>query len=67
MAFIGWPELVLILAIVVLIFGATRLTGLGKALGKAVSEFKVASTREGEKEEQERKKKAPPVEKEKSV
>jgi sec-independent protein translocase protein TatA len=43
MAFIGWPELVLILIIIVFIFGASRLTGLGKALGKAVREYRKAS------------------------
>jgi len=42
MALIGWPELILILAIVLLLFGASRLTGLGKALGESVREFKKA-------------------------
>lgn len=57
MAFIGWPELVLILIILIFLFGAARLTGLGKALGKAVREFKKASSGEGEKEETQKKKK----------
>ncbi len=42
MALIGWPELILILAIILLLFGASRLTGLGKALGESVREFKKA-------------------------
>lgn len=57
LAFIGWPELILILIILIFFFGATRLTGLGKALGKAVREFRKASSGEEEKAEQKRKKK----------
>ena len=34
------PELIIILVIVVLIFGATRLAGLGKGLGQAIRGFK---------------------------
>ncbi len=57
MAFgIGWPELILILAIVLLLFGATRLKGLAKAVGESVQEFKKATsespkTRKEEEEE----------------
>jgi len=57
MAFgIGWPELILILAIVLLLFGASRLKGLAKAVGESVQEFKKATsespkTRKEEKEE----------------
>ena len=36
----GWPELLVILGIVVLIFGGTKLAGLGKASGRAIREFK---------------------------
>ena len=36
----GLPELLIILAIVVLIFGASRLPQLGKALGETVRNFK---------------------------
>lgn len=57
LAFIGWPELILILIILIFLFGATRLTGLGKALGKAVREFRKASSGDGEKTEQKKKKK----------
>lgn len=49
MAFIGWPELVLILAIVILIFGAGRLRGLAKAVGESVREFKKATSEESPK------------------
>ena len=57
MAFgIGWPELILILAIVLLLFGASRLKGLAKAVGESVQEFKKATsespkTRKEEEEE----------------
>jgi len=44
MAFIGWPELILILAILVFLFGATRLRGLAKAVGESVQEFKKATS-----------------------
>ena len=34
------PELIIILVIVVLIFGASRLAGLGRGLGQAIRGFK---------------------------
>ncbi|MGO1973233.1 MAG: twin-arginine translocase TatA/TatE family subunit [Propionibacteriaceae bacterium] len=37
---IGPPELLIILAIVLLLFGGSRLAGLGKSSGKALREFK---------------------------
>ena len=37
---LGTTELVLILALAILIFGGTRLAGIGKAMGKSVREFK---------------------------
>jgi len=49
MAFIGWPELILILAIVLLLFGASRLKGLGKAVGESIGEFKKATSGESSK------------------
>ena len=39
---IGWGELIVILAIVLLIFGARRLPEIGKSLGEAVREFQRA-------------------------
>lgn len=41
---LGWPELILVLMILLLIFGATRVRGLAKALGDGVREFKKASS-----------------------
>jgi sec-independent protein translocase protein TatA len=37
---IGMPELIVILVIVVLIFGATRLPEIGSGVGKAIRNFK---------------------------
>lgn len=37
---LGMPELLVILVIVVVIFGATRLPQLGEGLGKAIRGFK---------------------------
>jgi sec-independent protein translocase protein TatA len=37
---IGIPELILILAIAALIFGAKRLPELGKGIGEAINNFK---------------------------
>jgi sec-independent protein translocase protein TatA len=43
---IGIPELVIILFIIVLIFGATRLPEIGRGIGKGIRNFKEA-TKEG--------------------
>ena len=37
---IGMPELIIILIIVVLVFGATRLPEIGSGVGKAIRNFK---------------------------
>jgi sec-independent protein translocase protein TatA len=44
---VGLPELLIILAIVILIFGANRIPELGKSIGKGIRNFKDA-TKEGE-------------------
>ena len=41
---LGWPELIIILAILLLLFGGSRLRGLAKGLGESVREFKKASS-----------------------
>jgi sec-independent protein translocase protein TatA len=51
---IGMPELLVILLIALLVFGASRLPEIGKALGKTLHEFKKA-LRAGEEETQEKK------------
>jgi TatA/E family protein of Tat protein translocase len=43
MGSIGIPELLLILAILALLFGANRLPEMGRSLGKAIRGFKDAS------------------------
>jgi sec-independent protein translocase protein TatA len=37
---IGMPELIIILVIVILVFGATRLPEIGAGVGKAIRNFK---------------------------
>ncbi len=37
---LGLPELLIILAIIILIFGANRLSGLGQGVGQAIRGFK---------------------------
>lgn len=39
---IGAPELLLILGVVVIIFGPSKLAGLGGALGQSIREFRRA-------------------------
>lgn len=39
---IGWPELVIILTVALLLFGPQRLAGIGGALGRAIREFRGA-------------------------
>ena len=43
---LGIPELIIILAIVILIFGASRLPEIGRGIGKGIRNFKEA-TRDG--------------------
>lgn len=40
---IGMPELIVILVIVLVVFGAGRLPEIGSALGKSIKNFKNAS------------------------
>ena len=40
---LGLPELLIILFIVILVFGASRLPELGKGIGKGIRNFKDAS------------------------
>ena len=37
---IGWPEILLLLVILLLLFGSTKLPALARALGKSLNEFK---------------------------
>jgi sec-independent protein translocase protein TatA len=44
---VGIPELIIILLIIILIFGANRLPEIGRGIGKGIRNFKDA-TKEGE-------------------
>jgi len=46
MSSIGIPELLLILAILALLFGANRLPDMGRSLGRAIRGFKEASRKD---------------------
>ena len=39
---LGWPEIILILIVVLLLFGANRIPESARSLGKATKEFKRA-------------------------
>jgi sec-independent protein translocase protein TatA len=52
---LGMPEILGILAIVLLLFGGAKLPALARGLGQSVKEFKKAS-REGDEEEKDPKK-----------
>ena len=43
LAFLGWPEIIGILLVLLLLFGAKKLPELAKGLGKGINEFKKAS------------------------
>jgi sec-independent protein translocase protein TatA len=40
---LGWQELMIVLVIVIIIFGAGKLPEIGGAMGKSIKEFKKAS------------------------
>jgi sec-independent protein translocase protein TatA len=40
---LGWPEIILIFAVILLLFGAKRLPDVAKSLGRGIQEFKKAS------------------------
>jgi sec-independent protein translocase protein TatA len=46
---LGLPELLVILAIIILIFGANRLPDLGRGIGRAIKNFKEASHEDADK------------------
>ena len=52
---IGFPELVVILLIVIVIFGANRLPGLGRGIGNAIKNFKDEMKDKDDKDDQNRK------------
>lgn len=40
----GWPEIVIILTIFILLFGAKKLPELARGIGKSIKEFKKATS-----------------------
>jgi sec-independent protein translocase protein TatA len=44
----GWPELIIVLVIVLLVFGPKRLPMLGRQLGGGMREFKDSITKKGD-------------------
>jgi sec-independent protein translocase protein TatA len=57
---IGFPEMMVILVIALIIFGPSRLPQLGEGLGKAIKSFK-QGMRDGVEEQQQAKKIDPPI------
>ena len=47
---LGWQELLIILVILALIFGATRVADLGGALGRGIRDFRSEANKAGEEE-----------------
>lgn len=47
---LGWQELVIVLVIVIIIFGAGRLPEIGGAVGKSIKEFRNQSADEDDKQ-----------------
>ena len=45
---LGWQELVIVLIIVIIIFGAGKLPEIGGAVGKSIKEFRAQSAEEPE-------------------
>lgn len=43
MGAIGWQELLIVLVILLLLFGAKRLPGLANSMGKSIKEFRGAT------------------------
>jgi sec-independent protein translocase protein TatA len=55
MPHIGFPELIVVLLIVIVIFGANRLPGLGRGIGNAIKNFKDEMKDKDDKDDQNRK------------
>jgi sec-independent protein translocase protein TatA len=51
MGSLGFPELIVILVIIIMIFGANRLPEIGRGIGKGIRNFKEA-TRDGVKHDE---------------
>jgi sec-independent protein translocase protein TatA len=47
---LGWQELLIILVILALLFGASRVAGLGGALGRGIREFRTEARGDDDKD-----------------
>ena len=63
---LGPAELIIILAIVVVLFGASRIGDIGGSIGRGIREFR-REVKEGEKEEEEKEKAAAETSEEKKA
>ena len=57
---LGLTEVIIILVIVLIIFGAGKLPKIAKSIGEGIKEFKKATKEKESKEEKEEKKEKPP-------
>lgn len=48
---LGLPEILIVLLIVILLFGAKRIPGLARGIGKSITSFKAGMREEPEEEE----------------
>ena len=44
---IGWPELIILLVVVLIVFGPGKLPDIGNAIGRGIREFRKASNEIG--------------------
>ena len=58
---VGWPGLVVILLVLLLIFGPKRLPEMGRSLGRGMREFKDSITGDGRDDEPRREELPPPA------
>ena len=47
---IGWQELLIVMVIVMLIFGTSKISGIGKSMGTAIRDFRDSMKGESEEE-----------------
>jgi len=62
---IGWQEILIILLIILILFGAKKIPELARSIGKGIQEFKKGLSGEMETEEPEKKEKTKKVSKKK--
>jgi len=57
----GWPELLIILAVLIVVFGVSKVADVGGALGRSIREFR-RELRQGQEDGDEQKEEAAKVE-----